>query len=385
MPIFHVWEVGVLIDLFLSGLVLGYDQIRDARRILLEKWRFVLLRVYSKKWKQFKERRDRREARRVRLNRFLPWIAGGALVLCISGYWLFLTDLCLGSLLLLGVFIGAVVTAVSWGLLARKLEPPDDPVGQIKKEEFISPLKQVLFPDLVPLWRQRFQVRVPFFEEVQKTTEQNEDWGLIGEYDLIRELEMVVSDRDTFILHRLQQNHGDDLDVAVIGPKGFWYFEVKHHNAHFEWRNGRWDIWREDRRTGQHVPVKLVQDPDAQWARMRSDALKTLDLHGRDLLRKAPHVAEIKGGLVFSNVNAETNISASAPFAWDTIPGWIQRYQKAPRLKEMTPEVTLWLTEVLLKRHQSLHPEHKVYSMTAHAAKVTREMETKIQSWIGAG
>lgn len=39
----------MFINLFLSGLVAGYRQVRAARRTLPEKWRFVVLRAYAQK------------------------------------------------------------------------------------------------------------------------------------------------------------------------------------------------------------------------------------------------------------------------------------------------------------------------------------------------
>ena len=374
----------MFIDLFLSGLVAGYQQIRGARRTLLDKWRFLLLHAYSQKRDRHQKLLDQVEARRVAWRRVLPWAVIGVAALCVWGFWTVFSDLCLGSVLLAIPFLGSALFGAGWFLSTRDPDPPEHPLGQDTYAKYTSPLKQILFPELLPLWRQRFAVHIPFPEEVDRLTRANQEWGLIGEFDVVRQFARIVP-LDTFILHRLQQNHGDDLDVVLIGPKGIWYFEVKHYNATFDWRNGKWSVWQTDRKTGATIQVKMSQDPDAQWTRMRADLLKTLTLRGRDWLAKHPRVAEVQGGIVFSNENVTVNIQPNAPFAWGNIAAWVENYHNAPRLSEMTPEVIYWLTETVLKRHQELNPEHKVHSMTAHAAKVIRDVETKIQTWISAG
>ena len=374
----------MFIDLFLSGLVAGYRQVRAARRTLLEKWRFVVLHAYAQKREGHERRVERIKARMGRWRTALPWAVIAFIALCLWGYWAFLSDLCLGSVIGLFFLFAAALTIGGWFLSTRSPEPPDHPTGQDSNSQYISPLKQILFPELVSLWRQRFAVHIPFPEEVDKITRANEEWGLIGEYDLVREFARVVS-MDTFILHRLQQNHGDDLDVVLIGPKGIWYFEVKHYNAAFDWRDGVWRVWQTDRKTGQALQVKMSQPPDAQWTRMRNDLLKTLTLHGRDWLARYPHVADVRGGIVFSHENVSVTVQPNTPFAWGNIPAWVESYRNAPRLPEMTPEVIYWLTETLLKRHQQLHPDHPVHSMTAHAARVIRDAELKIQTWLSKG
>jgi hypothetical protein len=373
----------MLIDPFRSDLLAGYKRIRFARLWLLGKWRFKLLQAYSKRWEQFAQAAARQEVRKSRYKKYLPWVGIGLLILCAGGYWLTLASFCFGSVLILASVLAGSTAMVTWVVFSRKPKAPENPVAQNTKNKSTSPLKQKLFPDLVPIWRQGMAARIPSVGEVDEMANETGIWGLIGEFDLVRELAMIVSP-NTFILHRLNQIPGDDLDVVVIGPKGFWYFEVKHHNAHFEWQNGTWNIWRLDHKTRTHVRVNMSQDPDAQWSRMRKDALKTLELHGRDLSAKAPRVADIKGGLVFSNANAALNIQEPAPFDWGTIPAWMQKYREAPRLREMTPRVILQLVELLTKRHQELNPNSRVYSMETHVTKVLKDVEGKIQAWIDA-
>jgi hypothetical protein len=206
-------------------------------------------------------------------------------------------------------------------------------------------------------------------------------WGLIGELDLIRELERVASP-ETYILHSLMPKPGDDMDVVVVGPKGFWYFEVKHWNAQFIWQAGAWEVWQFDYDAQSFQPTPMREYPDMQWARMRDEALENVKSGAGDLLKKAPVVANIQGGIVFSNPNAVVEIDPLAPFRYGTIEQWITTYQAAPRLKDMTPGRTLQLLEVLLKRHQSFYPNAELHSMKSAISKVIVDVEEDVMRWI---
>jgi hypothetical protein len=224
-------------------------------------------------------------------------------------------------------------------------------------------------------------VRVPTEQDVDRMAEASEKWGLLGEFDLIRALEAVASD-DTYILHSLKPKAGDDLDVAVIGPKGFWYFEVKHWNAHFIWQEGAWQVWQFDYEAQSVKPRPMREYPDAQWARMRNEVTTYLKENAASLLKRAPVLGNIQGGIVFSNPNATIEIDRAAPFRYGTIEQWVAIYQAAPRLKDMTPGRTLQLLEFLLKRHQSFYPDARLRSMKDALGKVIAEVEAGIQAWI---
>jgi hypothetical protein len=224
-------------------------------------------------------------------------------------------------------------------------------------------------------------LHIPSQEEAEQMAEETEKWGLLGEFELIRALERVTSP-DVYILHSLQPKPRDDLDVVILGPKGLWYFEVKHWNAHFIWQAGTWQVWQFDYETQAPKPVPLKETPDAQWARMREEILTHLRANAGNLVKKFPALENIQGGLVFSSPNATLEIDRAAPFRYGTIEQWITTYQAAPRLKDMTPGRTLQLLEALLKRHQSLHPDVRRRSMKDALAKVIAEVEAGIQQWI---
>jgi|GEM_PF-4594391 len=374
----------MLIDLFSSDLIAGYKEIKTARQALLKKWRFEILRAYTRQWDRYTQQLAREEIRRTRYQRLLPFIGAALLISGGVGGWLTFRSLdlaCLGMLLTLGTGFGALIAMGVWMGFSRTPTPPENPVSRTSNDEDESPLRQKLFPKLVQRWRREMAVPIPSIQAVDQLAAETGQWGLIGEFDLIRELERVVSP-DTYILHSLKPKSGDDMDVVVIGPKGFWYFEVKHWNADFAWQAGVWQVWEFDHTTQNFELVPMQEYPDAQWARMREEALINLRASAGDLLKKLPVLGEVRGGIVFSNPNANIDIDRLAPFRYGTIEQWIALYRAAPRLKDMSPGRTLQLLELLLKRHQAFYPNVELHSMKDAVAKVIAEVEEGIEGWI---
>ncbi len=374
----------MLIDLFSSELVAGYKEIVRARQALMTKWRFELLRAYARKRERYAQQLARQEARKAQYERFLPFIGLVLLVVCGIGAWLTFRSVdlvCLGMILMLGTGFGALLAVSPWLGFSRKPPPPENPVTRTSADEDESPLRQTLFPRLLPLWRRELALHTPTTEEAQQMAADTGRWGLLGEFDLIRAFEQVVSP-DTYILHSLKPRSGDDMDVVLLGPKGFWYFEVKHWNADFFWENGAWEVYQFDHTTQDFQLVPMREYPDAQWRRMKEEALANLKASAGSLLQKAPVMGNIQGGIVFSNPNARLEIDRSAPFRYGTVEQWVATYQAAPRLKGMTPGRTIQLLETLLKRHQSFYPDAELHSMKDAIENVIAEVERGIQGWI---
>src|SRR5215212_3412115 len=374
----------MLIDLFSSELITGYKEIKTARQALLNKWRLELLRAYTNQRNAYTQQLERQDARRAQYQRALPFLGVLLLVICGIGTWLTFRSVdmaCLGMLLMLGTGFGALLATVPLMGLSRPLTPPENPVSRTSNDEDESALRQRLFPELLPRWRREMVVPVPLIKEVDRLADQSGDWSLIGEFDLIRELERVVSS-DTYILHRVQLGPVDYMDVVVIGPKGFWFLQVKHWNAHFIWQEGIWQIWQFDFEAQAPRPVPMDEYPDAEWARLREEALTHLKSSSSDLLKTVPVLGNIQGGIVFSHPNATIEIDRSAPFRYGTLEQWVAVYQAAPRLKDMSAGRALHLVEMLLNRHQSFFPQAELHSMKDAVGKVVAEVERGIEAWI---
>jgi hypothetical protein len=382
-------EVGMFIDLFRTDLVAGYKRVKKARHFLLSKWRFDLLRAYVKKWDKYAQDLARREVRKRRFEkRYLPWIGVGLILLCIGAIWLSYDYFCYGSLLIILTFVGGVAVLASWFAFAMKPKLPENPIAQSSKKKYVSPLKERLFPDLTPFWWRGMEIRIPSEAEVQALANQTDErgltqWGKIGEFNLIRRLNPLVSS-NTLIFHSAEPKKGDDLDVVLIGPKGLWYFEVKYLNANIAWYDGVWDIQQYDHDLHRNAPRRMKEYPDAQWHRMRDQVIGNLRANGQDLLDKVHTLSKIRGGIVFAHHEARFNIQKPAPFQWGTIGGWLKYYKAASVFADMTPEVILQVAEILLQRHQSLNPNARTYSMNTHLVKILKKQEERLQEWISA-
>ena len=369
-----------------TDLVAGFRQAKKARTYLLGKWRFRLLSAYRRKWDAYAQELARSEIRKIHYRkRMLPGIVVGLVLLYALGMWRTLTNSCLGPPLIMVAIIGGFMAWASWLVYPPKPQLPEHPLEQHSKKN-VSPLKKRLFPDILPRWWQGLEAYLPSAEEVQAKAEKlaragDEKWGIIGEFNLVRGLDAIVS-TDTLILHSLNPKPRDDLDVVVIGPKGLWYFEVKHWNAEFEWCDGIWRVLQYDHESGTKYEKGMNEYPDAQRKRMCALVLENLNARGQELIKQAPVVTDIKGGIVFSNKNAELNIEGPTPFRWGRTEDWISIYEEAPVLKGMTPEVILRLTEILLRRHQELNPNMELSSMKDHLLKVLDKVERGIQEWI---
>lgn len=374
----------MLIDLFSSDLVAGYKEIVVARQALVKKWRFDLLRAYTQKRERYNQQLAQAEARKERYQGYLPFIGVLLAMVCGVGAWLTFRNIelaCLGMSLMLGSGFGAILALLPTMGLSRTPPPPENPVTRSSNEEDESPLRKKLFPKLVPLWRRQMALRIPTEQEAEQMAEETQRWSLTGALDLIRELERAASP-ETYILHSLQLTSEDDLDVVVIGPKGVWYFEVKHWNADFTWQEGTWEIWQFDPATQSPQLVTMREYPDAQWAHLRDEAITYLKASAANLLKRAPVMGTMQGGLAFTNPHARVEIDRSAPFRYGTIEQWVAAYGAAPRLKDMTAGRTLQLLETLLKRHQSFYPDAPRRSMKDAIPRVIAEVERGIQEWI---
>lgn len=363
----------LLIDKRVTDLVTGFARIRRADSALKNRWRGRLLAAYQ-------ERRDAYDARRLahrqRLRALKPKmlvmlvLAAVLAILGLSVCWFSRGDLfCSGC----GLFVIASITGVVvsiiwlWKSFVSRPRPPEHPLRE--------PLKSKLLPRLLPRWLGALQGQLPAKMPYE---------GAQGEYEFVGRLQQLGSGNG-YLVYRLQQNYGDDIDVAVIGPKGIWAFEVKYWSGTIIWRNGRWERENYHYEPGGRLvcePREVRQDPDKQWQRMANDIAQTLAFHAPALLRRFPDLARIRGGIVFTHPDATYDIERNPPFRWGKIAGWASELRDTQPIPGVDEQTVFQVIDTLLDRHRVVNSIHNVYSMDARAQALIRDAERRIAEWI---
>jgi hypothetical protein len=355
-----------IVDKRVSHVLEGYDRICSANRRLKSEWRTRLLAAYARRRAVYDAALAAQRAERGRrAPRAVPIILGGValllggLVAAGSMPWLGLLLMLAGSALI-----------VPFGLwLWRAGVPAVRPAHPLRE-----PWKSRLFPALLPKWRQGLRGTLP---------REHAYHGAAGEYALVRALEGLRG-KDGYILYRLQQNWGDDIDVAIVGLSGVWVFEVKYWSGTVAWQ-GKWSRERSYYATGgrlvtEHPPVD--QAPDEQWRRMADDVAETLRRRARKLVARRPGLLQVRGGIAFTHPEATYKIAPGLPCAWSNVSGWRQRAAKARPVDSLTERDLLAVLDTLLARHREVSDDQVHFSMDTYAADLSRECEERLAAWV---
>lgn len=359
----------MLVDHRITELVTGLRMLQDQPLKLRQRWRAPLLKAYAVRQAAFRKAQAEHQAKLQSLQKILLWIAG-------------LSMICWGVADLLGEVWGSFATLLlqggGWGLGGSLLlwlyygifAAPHSP-----KHPLREPLAQELFPPLYLWWRKGMQGGL---------AKRSQDMGVQGEVKLILALEARMGER-AFLIHRLQQTYGDDVDVLLVSASGIWVFEVKFWSGLIRWRQGQWSRQQSHHeRGGMRVTKRppVHQPPDRQWQRMAADVRKTLQLHAPQLIQRYPAVAQIQGGLAFTCENAQYDIPESAPFAWGRAAAWVNTCAAAPKIPGFTEAQQLRAVEVLLQRHQEVSGLTATRSMVDRARYIIDETEARLRTWI---
>jgi len=210
-------------------------------------------------------------------------------------------------------------------------------------------------------------------------------FGLLPAVSLLLETEIEKLEMNGYILHRLVQKVGDDLDLVLIGNKGLWLFEVKYWSGTIIHEQGQ---WHQEKRyflrggVGQTNLRPVSQPPETQWKRMRDDLVYTLTRHAPNLVKDHLAIKDIQGGVVFTHPSAEIEIPKGAGFNWGNIPFWIQFLQDAPVKEEFCDErLCLMITEIILNRHNIIEKDSILQSMSDYVEQIVAQEEIKIKNW----
>lgn len=370
----------ILVNLNRKDLVLGFDRLREFEVDLRRKWRQPLLETYTHQrtkyesdLKNYQINFRRRRITIIILTVFivLAILLGVglmtiALIAEIPAEWLS-TLICSSPIL---CFTG-VGSAIALGGIYFYLPYPKPP--SVPQNPLQQPTSEI-FPDLLLSWKEGLR---------GKFLKTSPDDGYVGEKLFIQELEKL--EMNGYILHRLVQKVGDDLDLVLIGNKGMWLFEVKYWSGTIIHEQGQ---WHQEKRyflrggKGQTNLRPVSQPPETQWKRMRDDLVYTLTRHAPNLVKDHLSIKDIQGGVVFTHPSAEIEIPKGAGFDWGNIPFWIQFLQDAPVKEEFSDErLCLMITEIILNRHNNIEKDSVLHSMSDSVDQIVAQEEIKIMNW----
>jgi len=349
----------ILVDKQAADLVAGYDRVRRAGPALCRQWRHRALVLYARRRAAYD---DARRERRRRLPALGPWLVAAGVAACALVLGGLLAQI--WALIAAGVAVGGGAGAIlAWTAGLIGLKKPPHPLHGRSNEQFVS--------DLLPTWRSGFAAPLPTKAYV----------GAEGEYDLINRFE-ALRRLQGYIVYRLQQRPGDDVDVAVIAPSGVWVFEVKYWSGRIAWHNGRWDRTKSYHGArGQWVTEDkdVSQPPDRQWQRMAQDVKHTLQRREPWLFAHLPALGQVRGGLAFTHPTATYDIDPACAVTCGSITYWTQKIASAPAVPGLDEPVMLRVLDCLLTRHRDVSQTPVTRSLDGHAVQVIRKAEDRLK------
>ena len=370
-----------LIAFDINHLVSGYDRLSGVDNELKRRYRQPLLETYAQQNIEYEKKLAIFQKQYKRRKVILAVLAGIVCFTILIGLIAILTTFAfkippewLSSLLCAGpilCFAGLGFAIILGGLFFYwpSKKPPEPPLNPLHDEI------PELFPSLVPAWKETMRSQL---------LEKYPDDGYTGEKLLINAIQQL--DMTGYLLHRLVQKAGDDLDLVLVGSKGIWLFEVKYWSGTITHDQGHWrkhkkyfrkgGVERTDQRT-------VTQPPELQWKRMRDELVYTLSRHAPALLKRYANMTTIQGGVVFTHPGAEIDIPKGAGFSWGNIPFWINCLKEAePDVNFQNERLLLTITELLISRHQEVEKISSLRSMEDYAEIIISQSDQHLQEWI---
>lgn len=359
----------ILVDPQAAHLVAGYDRLRETGHALRSRLRHPLLAAYATRRAAYD--RARQEQRR-RQSQLAPWLAGAGLLAAI---------LLLGSLLLpasIGVWralvgVGGVGIALLAGgalLWVAVLSVPNPPVHPLHPRPGLAGVLRTLPADLRAAWRRGLEIGLPPMAYE----------GAWGEYQFIHQLQSLGL-QPSYLVYRLRQRQGDDVDVLVLAASGVWVFEVKYWSGRITWRHGVWHRTKTYHGQGGQLVTEekdVGEPPDRQWKRMAADVAGTLRRREQALVARLPALCDVRGGVVFAHPDAELDIDPACPVSWGTIRYWTQELASALPQLGLDERTLLRSLDSLLARHRDITGEPANRSLDAYACDLIRRAEERL-------
>ncbi len=364
----------IIVDLNASNLFEGYQIASQVESQLLKQWQPQLKEAYERRQKRYlTELEARKKRRKVTDREILTWLVyslgvveGGVLFLLLANIFERFSEYgrLLGWLLFLVAFLmgGAILLYWILQLLQPKPSPPADPFNS----RLISPV--------LPKWKAAIRGKLsPMVKD-----------GDEGEQRFIRELQRSLDD-SYYLLSGIQQRHGEDVDVTLVGPKGIWVFEVKYWNGTIRWRAGKWSRERTFYKPGAikvTEPRPVSQPPEEQWRRVVGDINKTLQVKTPQFVGRHLTQAQAKGGLVFTHRGATFQIDPGLPVAWGPSEKWTRQIAAAPIIPTWQESDSFEVLDALLSRHGEIQPQFKSRCLKSHALTLTSDAKKELMMWL---
>ncbi|MHA2401624.1 MAG: nuclease-related domain-containing protein [Candidatus Kariarchaeaceae archaeon] len=366
-----------IIDNQISDIFTAYKQIRAAENDLLSKWREPLLSVYASQREVYESELVESNKRLADFNRRIRlgiWMSAALLLLgfLILPGLILINELgdfrgplfCFSPILILGGFTGWAIIVVLW-IWQRGQEKPKPPQ---------NPLKLELMKPLDLRWKTGLYWGLP---------SKKPNPGATGEYHFITRLQSLED--NSHILYGIQQRPGEDIDVILVGTIGIWIFEVKYLRGLIRWRDGIWTQIQSTRRfnRGSNYKVREADQPyEEQWQRAVGDVSETLRRRAPDLVKRAPKVTKIRGGIVFTHPKGRCDIPSGCPFNWGIVSFWLDKLKTFPNQEFMDDTAVMEILDALLTRHHQIADVKNPQSMIAYANSIIAKTEGGIRFWI---
>lgn len=364
----------ILLDNHLADLARGFERISQVERWLQTEGRARLLQSYAQRREKYARARQAHAEKIGLLRKQLTTIAFvpgtmfiGGLGIAGAGAWLSaplnigLAPSIGGLALAFAGLVGLALLAIFllWQFQITKPAPP------------AHPLRDDVLARVLPQWRAKLRGELPAPSSA---------FGDAGEHTFVAHLQTLPID-SMYVLYGVQQKPGDDVDTIVLGAKGIWVFEVKHWGGRVSWRAGEWIHERFDpaRQTWTRADE---QPPDQQRQRMVDEITKTLTMRAPDLVKRFPALRQIKGGVVFTISKTIYDVPADCPARWGFVSGWDKEIADTPIIPGVDARAIFLLLDALLDRHHEIDKDAPITSMSAHATKIARQAETRVDDWV---
>ncbi|MBK8904582.1 MAG: NERD domain-containing protein [Anaerolineaceae bacterium] len=364
----------IIVDVNASNLFEGYQVANQAESQLLKQWRPQLKKAFERRQQRFLTELEARKKRRLVTKReiltgvaySLGIVAGGVFFFLLANIFERFSDYgrLIGWLLLVVAFLmgGGIFFYWILQLLQPKPSPPADPFNS----RLISPV--------LPKWKAAIRGKLP---PIIKDGDE-------GERRFIYELQSSLDD-SYYLLSGIQQRHGEDVDVTLVGPKGIWVFEVKYWNGTIRWRAGKWSRERTYYKPGAikvTEPRPVSQPPGEQWRRAVGDVNKTLQVKKPQFVGRHLTRAQAKGGLVFTHRGATFQIDSGLPVAWGSPEWWTGQIAAVPIIPGWQESDSLEVLDALLARHGEIDPRSNRRCLKNHALSLVSHAEKELMVWL---